>query len=167
MRPMPFEPAHEFDGIHVQVESPEIFHVNLPDGRSAFVAPGETTPSHTTINKIEVDGKRLRYIQMTKDVDDVCGLGVNHITGVASFSEPAAFRLQRTSEDVVRVTTNTGISLTDQWLRGQAHRIEALTLEHQWVNVTSLCQNSSIPQQVVDEWSGRNQRTLVDFKVSI
>jgi hypothetical protein len=167
MRPMPFEPAHEFDGIHVEVESPEIFHVNLPDGISAFVAPGETTPSHTTINKIEVKGKRLRYIQVTKDVDDVCGLGVTHIAGVASFSKPAAFRLHRTSEDVVRVTTNTGISLADQWLRGQPHRIEALTLEHQWVDVTSLCQNSSIPQQVVDEWSGRNQRTLVDFKVSI
>ena len=57
VRPAPFDPAHEFAGIKVETESPEIFRVSLPDGRSALVAPGETTPEHATINGMDVEGR--------------------------------------------------------------------------------------------------------------
>ena len=167
VRPSPFEPAHEFDGIKVEVEYPEIFHVNLPDGRLALVAPGETTPKRATIHGIEVEGTHLRYVQMTSDLNEVCGLGLTHISGFASFSEPATFRLKRISESTIRVTTNTGISLKDPWLRKQARCIEVLVLDNQWRDVTAQCQNNSIPTQVVQEYSERNQRTLVDFRISI
>lgn len=166
VRPRPFEPAHEFDGIKVVAEYPEIFYINLPDGSSALVAPGETTPKRATVNKIEVEGTRLRYIQATKDSNEICGLGITHIAGIASFSGPATFRLTRGSNGAIRVTTNTGVSLADQWLHGQAHCVETLTLENQWVDVTTHCQNGSIPLQLVQQWSDRNQRTLVDFRVS-
>jgi hypothetical protein len=167
VRPSPFESAHEFDGIKVEVEYPEIFHVNLPDGRLALVAPGETTPKRATIHGIEVEGTHLRYVQMTSDLNEVCGLGLTHISGFASFSEPATFRLKRISESTIRVTTNTGISLKDPWLRKQARCIEVLVLDNQWRDVTAQCQNNSIPTQVVQEYSERNQRTLVDFRISI
>jgi hypothetical protein len=64
------------------------------------------------------------------------------------------------------VTTNTGVTFTNQWLSGPIHCIEALTLEAQWVDVTARCENSAIPLQVVEEWSERNQRTLVDFRIT-
>ena len=166
VRPAPFDPALEFAGIKVETETPEIFRVSLPDGRLALVAPGETTPKRATLHGVEVEGTFIRYFQMTPNLNEVCGLGLTHISGVATFDNSAAFRLRRSSNGEFLVTTNTGISLTAQWLGGQARRIEALTLDNLWLDITTQCQRSSIPHHVVQEWSERNQRTLVDFRVS-
>ncbi len=166
VRPAPFDPEIEFAGIKVETESPEIFRVNLPDGSSAFVAPGETTPQQIQLNGLALEGTRMRYAQVTTGLSEVCGLGITHIAEVASFSSSATFRLSRASNDAIRVTTNTGVSLTQQWLRGEVRRIEARTLDNQWVDITTLCQNGSVPPQVVQEWSARNQRTLVEFRIN-
>jgi hypothetical protein len=166
MRPMPFEPAQEFRGISVDVEYPEMFRVNLPDGRSALVAPGETTPKHAIINKLEVEGKQLRYVQVTQDLNEICGLNVTRIAGIASFSSPATARLKRASDSTIHLTTNTGVAFHDSWLPQGAHCIEAQTSDHQWVDVTDRCENNSIPSQVIEEWSERNQRTLIDFRIT-
>jgi len=166
VRPQPFDPAMEFDGIKVEIESPEIFRVSLPGGRSAIVAPGETVPKRISMNGIELEGTRMRYAQMTTDLNEVCGLGITRIAEIASFSGPATFRLTRASKGAARVTTNTGISLTDQWLGGKIRCIEAGTLNHQWMDVTDQCQSGSIPLRLVQEWSDRNQRTLVDFRIN-
>ena len=131
-----------------------------------MVAPGETTPKRATLNGIEIEGKHMRYVQMTTDLNEVCGLGLAQISGLAIFSEPGTFHLKRTPDGTIRVTTNTGISLTDQWLGRPARRIEALTLDNQWRDVTEYCQHGSIPVEVVQEWTERNQRTLVDFRVN-
>jgi hypothetical protein len=166
VRPTPFEPSIEFNGIKVETETPEIFHITLPDDGIALVAPGETTPKHVTLNGVDIEGPNMRYIQMKKDLNEVYGLGVTHIAGLANFYEPATFRLNRLTNGTIQVMTNTGISLLDHWLDGQARYIEALTLDNQWLDITTQCQGSSIPHHVVQEWSERNQRTLVDFRVS-
>lgn len=165
IRPVPFDPSIEFAGIKVEIESPETFRVALPDGRLALVAPGETTPKRVTLNGIEMEGSNVRYVQMTTDLNEVCGLGLMHISGLATFSEPGTFRLKRTADGTIRVTTNTGISLMDQWLHTPVRRIEALSLDNQWFDVTPYSQNGSIPFQVVQEWRERNQRVLVDFRI--
>jgi hypothetical protein len=167
VRPAPFDPASEFAGIKVETESPEIFRISLPDGSLALVAPGETTPKHATVNGLEVEGFSMRYVRVSNDSSEICGFGVTRINGTATFDQPATFRLQRTSEDIIRVTTNTGISLTDQLLHGQARCIEARTLDNQWLDVTAHCESASIPTQLVKEWSDRNQRMLVDFRISV
>jgi hypothetical protein len=166
VRPAPFDPAQEFAGIRVETESPEIFHIRLPNGKAALVAPGETTPKHVTLNGVEAEGRDMRYVQASKDLNEICGLGVTHISGLATFIEPATFRLRRTPDGTIRVTTDTGFSLTEQWLGGQAPRIEAMSLDHQWMDVTANCQSGSVPDPVVKDWSDRNQRTLVDFRIS-
>jgi hypothetical protein len=167
VRPASFDPAKEFSGIKVDIESPEIFRISLPDGSKAMVAPGETTPKRTKVKGIEVEGSRMRYVRMSEHLNEVCGLGLTHITGIATFDEPATFRLKRITGNIVQLTTNTGISINDQWLGGQSQRIEALTLENQLLDVTDQCRGSSIPVQVVSEWSESNQRTLVDFRISV
>ena len=166
IRPAPFDPASEFAGIKVETESPEIFRVRLPDGRAALVAPGETTPTHADVNGIEVEGKNLRYVQINKDLTEISGLGVTHIADVIDFHEPATFRLKRTKDGIIRVTTNTGFSLNEQWLKGLSHSIEVMTLDNRWMDVTSQSQGHSISSQLVSEWSDRNQRTLVEFRIS-
>jgi hypothetical protein len=99
-------------------------------------------------------------------MNELCGLGITHISGVALFASPATFRFRRSSTGAVHVTTSTGLSLTGQWLREEPRCVEALGMDHHWVDITTRCQNGSIPQQVVQEWSDRNQRTLVDFRIS-
>ena len=163
---MPFDPAVEFAGIQVQAEPPEMFRVNLPDQSMTLVAPGETTPKKTNVHGVNVEGTQLRYIRMSQDLNEVQGLGLTQISGIASFSEPATCRLRRMSDESIQGTTDTGISLSTQWLHGEAHRIEALTLDHQWVDITDQCPIGSIPTQVVKEWSERNQRTLVTFRMT-
>jgi hypothetical protein len=150
----------------VDVEYPESFRVSLPDGRVAFVALGETRPNRITIQGIDMEGARLRYAQMTTDLNELCGLGVTQMAGIARFSAPATFRLKRQPNGSIRVTTNTGISLADQWLRGGVHCIEVKAPDQQWVDVTTLCSNGSIPPEVVQEWSDRSQRTLVEFRIN-
>jgi hypothetical protein len=166
VRPASFEPALEFSGIKVEIEYPEIFHVSLPDGSVALIAPGETMPKRATVNGMDVEGPRMRYVQASKDLNEICGLGLTHIARLVSFDEPATFRLKRSSNNIFNVTTNTGFKLTDPWMGAPVRCIEAQTLEHQWINVTAQCQGSSIPLQLVREWSERNQRTLVDFRIS-
>lgn len=167
VRPAPFEPAHEFCGIKVELEAPEIFRVALPDGRLALVAPGETMPRHATLNGIDMEGPCIRYFQINKDLDEIAGLGLIHISGLATFDEPATFRLKRLSDGTIRITTNTGISLTNQWVGGDARSIEVLTLANQWLDITDQCPSGSIPPHLAQEWSNRNQRTLVDFRISV
>jgi hypothetical protein len=166
IRPAPFDPASEFAGIRVETESPEIFRISLPDGGSAIVAPGETTPKRAIVNGIEVEGSSMRYVQVGKDGNEIRGLGLTQIVGLATFDEPATFRLKRISKSTSRVTTNTGLTLTDQWPGGPIRYIEAMTLDNQWVDVTAQCQQLSIPTQLVRQWSERTQRTLVDFRVN-
>jgi hypothetical protein len=166
VRPSPFEPADEFDGIKVELEAPERFHVTLPEGRCAFVAPGETVPKRIKMNGVDLEGTGMRFAQLTTDLDEISGLGITCIAGIASFAAPATFRLKRTSSEGIRVTTDTGFALTDQWLRGPVHCVEARTLDRRWVDITTECQHGSVPVQVLQEWSDRNQRTLVDFRIN-
>jgi hypothetical protein len=166
VRPVAFDPSREFSGIKVEIETPEIFRISLPDGTMAIVAPGETTPKRVSINGLDVEGNHLRYVQASSDLNEICGLGVTQLAGLATFEEPAMFRLKRSSNGTMNMRTNTGLSLTDQWLGGPARGIEVKTLDESWQDVTAQCQGSSIPLGLVQEWSERNQRTLVDFRIS-
>jgi len=166
VRPMPFEPAQEFSDIKVELGHPEVFHISLPDGSSAIVAPGETTPKRIKINGLNVEGKKLRFVRTSKDLDDIRGLGITHIARVAVFSAPATFHIQRLPDNTICTKINTGILLEPQWLPRKAQSIEVQSLDNHWVDVTTQCINGSIPSHVVEEWSERNQRTLVDFRIN-
>jgi hypothetical protein len=167
VRPAQFEPAKEFADINVEIESPEIFRVSLPGQSNALVAPGETTPKHAKIHGMEVEGIGMRFVRVSKDLDDIFGLGVMNISGLIRLYKPATFHLKRTPDRAVRVTTDSGFSLNEEWLGGHARCIEALTHDHQWLDVSDQCQSGSIAPQLVQEWSDRNQRTLVDFRISV
>jgi hypothetical protein len=167
VRPASFDPVEELADIKVEIETPEIFRVSLPGQRKALVAPGETIPKHAAIYGLEVEGIGMRYVRVSKDLDDICGLGVIHIPGLIRFYEPATFHLKQIHHRAVRMTTDKGFSLNEAWLGGPARCIEIMTLDNQWLEVTDQSQSGSIPPHLVQEWSDRNQRTLVDFRISI
>jgi hypothetical protein len=118
-----------------------------------------------TVGGVEFVGAGLRYARLQPDHSDVGGLGVAGVAGIAEFSAPSTFRLWREVGDGVRVTTNTAVSLTDDWLGGAARRIEVGTWTGAWVDVTNRCGGTTIPAEVIREWSQRNERTLVDFRL--
>jgi len=167
IRPAPFDPALEFVGIGIEIEAPEMFRVTLPDGKMALVAPGETTPHYATVNGLDVEGPHIRCVQVTKDLNEISGLGVINLAGIAAFDGPATFDLRHFPNGVVHLTTDTGVTLNNQWLGGKPHSIEGSTLDHQWLDVTAECPAGSIPTRLVREWSERNQRTLVEFRISL
>jgi hypothetical protein len=167
VRPRTFAPVAEFAGIRVETQSPEIFRISLPDGTSTLVAPGETTPRHVKVNGVDVEGMPLRYVRMSNDLNEIDGLGITQISEVGRFFEPATFRLKRSANREVRLTTDIGILFAEQWLHGAARCIEVSTLDNQWLDVTDRCQSGSIPTPLVKEWSDRNQRTLVDFRITL
>ncbi|MGQ0603656.1 MAG: DUF2264 domain-containing protein [Anaerolineales bacterium] len=166
VRPAPFDPATEFNGIEVSTQTLDIFHIKLPDGGTACVVPAETTPKKLTVGGIDVEGAGMRYARVQPDLSDVCGLGVTHVAGIVEFSEPGTFRLTREADGSSRLTTNTGVSLTTDWLGGAARCIEAHTLNGDWADVTERCGATTIPTDVVREWSQRNERTLIDFRLT-
>jgi hypothetical protein len=165
VRPMAFDPAVEFAGIHVETEAHELFRVALPDGTQASVAPGETTPKRVKVNGHDVEGSRLRYIRISKDRHEINGLGITQISGVVAFYEPAVFGLKKTPQGDVYLTSNTGASIERQWLHGEARCIEVLSCENQWLDITHQCQAGSIPTPLVKEWADRNQHTLIRFRI--
>lgn len=167
VRPAYFDPAVEFAGIQVEIETPEIFRIYLPNQKMALVAPGETTPKQVSVNGMDVEGVRLRYLQVSQDWSEVCGLGVTRLSELATFSEPATFRLKRASNREIHLTINTGISLKEEWLKREARCVEVKMLDNVWMDVTDRCSSNSIPSQLVQEYSDRSQRTLVDFRITL
>ena len=167
VRPASFDPAVEFAGISVDVESPEMFRVHLPDGTTALVAPGETTPRQIKVNGVDVEGNRLRYVSISQDLNQMDGLGPTQIAGLGSFAEPATVRLKRNSDGEIRLTTNTGMTFDEGWLHGTARCIEVQTFDNQWLDVTAQSQPTAVPTSLVREWAARNQRTLVNFRITV
>jgi len=139
--------------------------VRFPDGGAACVALAETTPQSMTVGGVGFAGVALRYVRAHADLNDLSGLGVAHVDGVADFAEPTTFRLRRDLAGCVRLTTGAGVTLKKEWLGG-VRRIDALALSGDWVDVTKACGSCDIPAGVVREWAGRNERTLVDFRLS-
>lgn len=166
VRPAPFDPTVEFAGIRVEAEAPEMFRVHLPDQSMALLALGGTTPDRVTIHGVNAEGIHLRYLRLSEGLEEIQGLGVTQISEVASFAEPATFRLQNSGKNV-QVTTDTGVSLSTEWLGGEPRCIEVLTLDRQWLDVTGRCESGSIPTQLVREWSDRNQRSLITFRMML
>jgi hypothetical protein len=166
VRPALFEPGDEFAGIEVRVEAPEIFRVRLPGDVHALVAPGETTPKQVSLQGIDLRGPKLRYCQVSANLDEFSALGLTHIAGVAAFDQPAAFRLRRTLDQGIHVLTHTGVHLEDGWMGGPARRIEVRDLDHHWSDVTEDCQHGSIPIGLVEAWKERNQQSMVEFRIN-
>ena len=166
LRPQPFDPALEFQGISVEQQGQGSFQITFPDGEQAFVALGDTPPSTVSLAGIKVAGEGMRCLRIGRDASYVCALGLSSISGVVTLAQPGTVRLVRNADHMATVTTDTGLSLTNDWLRGIAKRIEVLTLAGEWKDVTTDCQGNTIPSELVRYWSGEQERVLVQFRIT-
>ena len=71
----------------------------------------------------------------------------------------------RKADRTVEVTTDVGLSLTNDWLGGRAQHIEVRTLDNAWKDVTDDCEGNTIPPELVRYWSGVQERILIEFRL--
>lgn len=167
LSPTPFDPSEVFAGIRLEVEKEGEFYLTLPDGEWAFVSLANVLPTHIQLGTIEAWGEGLRHLRVNAASSAVTALGATTIAGVCELERPGTMQLKRDSERSATLTTNVGLQLDPKWLGGSAARVEARTLEGAWADVTAACDGNSVPHSVVREWSKRNERTLVEFRVSV
>jgi hypothetical protein len=105
----------------------------------------------------------MRCLRIGRDANYVCGLGVSNLSGIVSLTNPGTLRLIRNEDRTVLVTTDAGLSLTRDWLGGTAQRIEVLTLDDEWMDVTNKCHDNNIPPELVQACSQAQERVLVQF----
>jgi hypothetical protein len=166
VRPAPFDPALEFDGISVLSLSSDSFQVTFPDGEQAFVALGDTPPSSASLAGISVTGEGMRCVRISRGIDQIGGFGISNVSGIVSLARPGLLRLMRNHDRTAQVTTNEGLSIAADWLGGHARRTEVLTLDNEWKDVTHECQGNMIPPEVVRHWSQTQERVLIQFRLS-
>ncbi|MFL5805723.1 MAG: DUF2264 domain-containing protein [Roseiflexaceae bacterium] len=163
LRPMAFDPGSELAGIAVTAKTADSFDLTLPDGERAFVALGDTPPRSVQLAGHTIEGQ-LRIIRIQTDASALCGLGLTRVAGVAELAAPGTLALVRQPDGAVHITTDVGVALAPAWLGGAPGRIEALTLAGEWAEV-SQPDATGITSELVAQWSRRNQRKLVTFRI--
>lgn len=166
LRPAPFEPSKEFAGIQIDAGSDGSFQLTLPDGESAYVSLANELPSIINIENHAIQGEGIRCVRVNPASGYVLGMGITRITGICELDSSGTFQLKRESDGVFRVTTNAGFRLAAEWLRGTASKIESQALDSTWLDVTDACTENHVPQGVVQEWAKRNDRTLIEFRLT-
>ncbi len=167
LRPAPFEPAGEFEGIAVTAKADGTFTVTLPDGENIFAALGFETPGSVEVSGTAVEGVGLRCVRMKPDKSEVCGMNLTRIAGVAELATASTLRLRREGNGKARATTDAGLSLSADWLGGVARRVEARTLAGEWLDVTGQCDGNVIPASLIKQWSRLNEQTLIDLRLTL
>ena len=165
LRPSAFDPAREFEGLVITADTPDSLSVFFPDGERALVALGAEPPRTVTLGGLDIAGDGVRCVRVKRESGEVCGLNLTQVIGVAKLSAPGTLRLVREAGGA-RVTTDVGVALSAEWLGGTARRVEAKSLDGEWVNVSERHANNTISPELVNEWSRRNERTLVEFRLS-
>ena len=167
VRPAPFEPASEFAGIEVTALADDAFQVGLPSGGLAWVAVGDQLSSNVTLGDMSFSGPAIRYARcasVAAGQDQLGGVGIQSVKGVACCERPASLRLVR-KESVVCGTTDTGLTLAEAWLGGPARSWALRAPDGTWQDVSQRCGHDSLPGELVRDWSARYQRSLVEFRI--
>ncbi len=163
VRPAPFDPRAEFEGISVTALRGDAFQVALPGGAQAFVAVGDRLPPAVTVGGVAFSGGAIRYAGLGGR--GLAGVGVTHIAGVACCDGPANLRLAR-ADGAVTGTTDVGLTLAEAWAGGALRSVALRAPDGDWCDVSARCRPNGLPGDVVREWSARHQRSLVEFRMA-
>jgi hypothetical protein len=164
VRPAPFDPALEFAGLSVQVDPRGTFRVTFADGERAYISLANELPQDVRVGDIPVRGAGVRGIRIRADSSRVCGIGITSVDHVLTLAAAGTIELERTPH-AVRVVTNVGATLEEEWLGAAPRSIQVVALDGTWVDVTARCEGSTIPDALVREWAHCNERTFVEFRL--
>ena len=165
VRPAPFDPATEFDGLMLTGDRNGHFTLALPGGEHLFVAVGDAHPRQVSVNGVAVAGRGLRYVRLTPT--GAAGLGVTRIDGLASFTAPATFQLTALGAGCFEIVTDTGVTLDPRWLGAEAVKVSVRQLDGTLLDVTDAVTGTTLPAALVERCSAQLERTLVAFEVQV
>jgi hypothetical protein len=166
LRPQPFYPAAELAEFVVAPARSGAARVTLPDREMAWIALGDETPGLVEAAGVTAEGVGLRLLRVTPGAGRICGVGILSVTGVARLAAPGVLDLLRQPGGAIHVKTEAGVSLAEAWLGGGIRRAEVLTPGGEWADVSSQCRQTEIPAALVQEWAHRNQRRLIEFRLT-
>ena len=165
LRPSPFDPAQEFEGIQVAADGHGTFHVTFPDNERAYISLSDAPPAQIELNGVTASGATLRCVWLNSDSGSIIAIGATTLAGICTLDADGTVQLKRT-DNSASIITSTGLRVNEKWFGGVASKVEARTLDDSWVDVTNACEKNQLPAALVREWSKRNERTLVEFRVT-
>lgn len=174
LRPAPFDPEAEFAGIALDVEKDGTFHLAFSDGSAAFVSLANVLPTEIEIAGRTVTGEEIRHVRINAEASEVIGRGVTSVAGICELERSGTVRVSRETarlaenieSNVTRLLTNAGIAVNAEWTNGTATQVHVRALGGEWVDVTERCRGNAVPHPLVREWSKRNERALVEFRLT-
>lgn len=167
LEPAPFEPEKVFAGIEVSATQYGNFRVALPGGERAFVSLANDLPANVEVNQFRAKGDAVRLVRVNSDSSWVVAMGIGSIAGVCELDANGTVQMQRDAEGATRLVTDVGTRIDGAWLGGSTTRVDAQTLSGEWVDVMGACGENYVPSAVVREWARCNERTLVEFRVTV
>jgi hypothetical protein len=167
LRPSGFEPADEFASITARPQSEGTFQVTLPEGEIAFVDLREDPLNSTQLGEHTIEGNGMRIVRLKRDGSRLCALNLHHAAGIVDLEAPGILELRRDAPEEVNVTTDTGLAFCAAWLGGVIRKLEVQNIQGEWIDTSRRSDDLSIPGGLVREWSVRNERSLVCFRISL
>lgn len=168
LRPAPFDPALEFAGIHVTTNERGAFFADLPDGERIYLSLANELPTRLQLGEHSVSGDAIRFVRVAPG--RIAGVGVTHIPNVCELETAGTFEIAREPDHVLRVTTNTGIRISQEMVSGatggDAARVEARELDNTWTDITAHTRANTIPTALVRDRMKSNERHIVEFRFS-
>lgn len=164
LRPGSFDPAHEFRGIKVKALANGAFEIELPDQDRAFLALADHLPTTIQLANTTIHGDAIRYARLAPD--RAAGIGVSEIAELCALERSGTFELVRETPGAIRVTTDTGLRVSELWLGGAVTRVLAGQLDNSRKDVTAQAKNNSISQALVRETMQCSERTLAEFRLA-
>jgi hypothetical protein len=167
MRPSSFDPEDEFSGISARPEGDSTFHVSLPNGEIAYVSLGDHPDRMVRLGEFTLEGSDMRLARLKPDGSSLCALNIQRAVGIAKLESPGTLALHRDGPDEASLATDTGLTISEAWLGSRIQRVEVQELGGDWTDITEKCSGGAISHELVQEWSARNERSLVQFRISV
>lgn len=164
LRPAPFDPTHEFADIQVTSNERGAFFVDLPNDEHVYISLANELSTQVEVGGQTVSGEAIRYVRVGPT--RIAGVGVTHFPDTCDLNTAGVFELVREAEGVVRVTTNTGVKISETLLGGTALRFEVRELDNTWTDISGQVFNNIIPGSLVRTTMKCSERMLAEFRLT-
>ncbi len=166
LRPARFDPSGQFDNLHVSSPAAGVFHLTLPDGELAYVDLRDAPANSVRLGDFLLEGTELRLARLRPDGSQLCAVNLLRAGGLLELERPATLQLRRDKDNQIDLITDAGLALAPAVLDTMPCRIQVQTTGGELIDVTGECRQAAIPDAVVQNWSGRNERSLIHFRMT-
>jgi hypothetical protein len=167
LRPARFDPSSLFANIKASIPAAGVFQLTLPDGELAYADLGEAPANSIRLGDFDLEGSELRLARLRPDGSQLCALNLLRASGLIELERPATFQLCRDRERQIDLITDSGLTLAPAMLDIEPRRVQVLDTGGKLNDVSAACRQAAIPHELVQKWSGLNERNLIHFRMTL